>query len=191
MSSQGLAEAISTALSPATMGAVAAAALTTGDWTELAVAPVFGFLMGVVFLSVLPMAPIAVEDGVNALVDQRLESEEKRVALLMWSAPIYAGGAVAFATLGWGSMTFLAACYAVASALLAVITLRLRVSLHAAGVALPAVALVLTKGLLWAALLILLPVVAWARIRVGIHTPSQVAVGALVGGLVPLALLLL
>ena len=182
-------EVISAALSPATMGAVAAAALAGGDWSELAVAPALGFLMGVAFLSILPMAPIAVEDGVYGLVSQRLESEEKRIAVLTWSAPIYAGGSVAFVAVGWDSMAYLAACYAVASALLAAITLRFRASLHAAGVSLPAVALM--RGHPWSALLLLLPLVAWARVRAGAHTPSQVAAGAAVGGIVPLALWLL
>ncbi len=191
MPERGVVEVISTALSPATMGAVAAAALAGGDWSELAVAPALGFLMGVAFLSILPMAPIAVEDGVYGLMSQRLESEEKRIAILTWSAPVYAGGSVAFAAAGWDSMAYLAACYAVASALLAAITLRFRASLHAAGVSLPAVALTLMKGPSWSTLLLLLPVVAWARVRAGVHTPRQVAVGAVVGGLVPPALWLL
>lgn len=191
MPDRGVLEAISAALSPATMGAVAAAALASGDWSELAVAPALGFLMGVAFLSILPMAPIAVEDGVYGLVGQRLESEEKRIMILTWSAPIYAGGSVAFVAVGWDSMAYLAACYAVASALLAAITLRFRASLHAAGVSLPAIALALMRGPPWFALLLLLPLVAWARVRAGAHTPSQVAAGAAVGGIVPLALWLL
>ncbi|MDK2464406.1 MAG: hypothetical protein QI223_06525 [Candidatus Korarchaeota archaeon] len=191
MPGRGVVEVVSVALSPATMGAVAAVALASGGWSELAVAPALGFLMGVAFLSILPMAPIAVEDGVYGLMSQRIESEEKRIAVLTWSAPVYAGGSVAFVAVGWDSMAYLAACYAVASAMLAAITLRLRVSLHAAGVSLPAVALALMRGLPWSALLLLLPVVAWARIRAGVHTPRQVAVGAVAGGLVPLALWLL
>jgi len=188
---RGALEVVSAALSPATMGAVAAAALASGDWSELVVAPALGFLMGVAFLSIFPMTPIAVEDGVSGLMSQRIESEEKRIAILTWSAPVYAVGSVAFVAVGWDSMAYLAACYAVASALLAAITLRFRASLHAAGVSLPAIALALMRGPPWSALLLLLPVVAWARIRAGAHTPSQVAAGAAVGGLVPLALWLL
>ncbi len=185
----GLPEAISAALSPPVTGALAAAALTSGDWTELAVAPLFGFFMGIAFISVLPLAPVAVSaGGLGGVIGRGEVGERGRVALLAWSSPAYAAGAGAFSALGWGSMTFLAASYAVASAVLALATLRVRVSLHSAGVALPTAVLALVGGPRWFALLPLLPVVGWARVRVGVHTPAQVALGAAVGLLVPLTL---
>ncbi len=55
-------------------------------------------------------------------------------------------------------------------------------SLHAAGVAGAAVCLVYVFGVWGLPALLLLPGVFWARLALGRHTPVELALGAVVGG---------
>ncbi len=191
MKTEELAELLSLALSPPTLGALAAAALIASETAEAALAPVIGFGMGLVFLGILPAAPVAAGDGVNGLSGTRIKDRSRRVALLLWAAPVYAAGALAFRLMGWLSLSFLSASYSLTALTLALLSTKMRVSIHAAGLAIPGVTLALFRGLEWLSSLILIVPVAWARIKLRVHTPAHVLLGAVVGGLVPLLLWLL
>lgn len=64
------------------------------------------------------------------------------------------------------------------------ITVRWKVSMHAAVCAGAAVVLVVTYGPVWWLSLLLVAGVAWSRVRVRDHTPAQVVVGSVLGAVV-------
>jgi hypothetical protein len=72
--------------------------------------------------------------------------------------------------------------YALATLSFALLAPLVNLSLHAAGVSAATVCLTYVFGA-WGALAVLLvPLVWWARSRLGRHTPGELAVGTLVGG---------
>lgn len=88
------------------------------------------------------------------------------VALLLFRAPVI--------------VTALMLCYAGNTAVMMLITLRWKISVHASGIAGPVTALVYALGMWTAVFFIVLIPVGWARIRVGAHTPTQILAGVLV-----------
>ena len=72
--------------------------------------------------------------------------------------------------------------YALATALFALLSPTINLSLHAAGVSGAAVCLVFVFGIWGLPALLLVPLVWWARTVLGRHTPAELAVGVLVGG---------
>ncbi len=72
--------------------------------------------------------------------------------------------------------------YAVATALFALLTPLTNLSLHAAGVSGAAVCLFYVFGDWGLPAFVLVPLVWWARTVLGRHTPLELALGALVGG---------
>jgi hypothetical protein len=72
--------------------------------------------------------------------------------------------------------------YALATLLFALLTPFNNLSLHAAGVAGAAVCLVYVFGAWGVPALLLVPLVWWARTVLGRHTPTELALGVLVGG---------
>jgi membrane-associated phospholipid phosphatase len=76
---------------------------------------------------------------------------------------------------------WLTLCYAVNSLVMAMITLRWKISAHAAGAAMPFTALLTVFGTAALPLGIIIPVVCWARVRSKMHTVAQTCAGALLG----------
>jgi hypothetical protein len=72
--------------------------------------------------------------------------------------------------------------YALATALFALLTPLTNLSLHAAGVSGAAVCLLYVFGAWGLPAFLLVPLVWWARAVLGRHTPLELALGALVGG---------
>jgi hypothetical protein len=72
--------------------------------------------------------------------------------------------------------------YALATLLFTLLTPVTNLSLHAAGVSGAAVCLVYVFGAWGLPALLLVPLVWWARTVLGRHTPSELALGVLVGG---------
>lgn len=82
------------------------------------------------------------------------------------------------------TMVALMVSYVITSAVMLVITLRWKISIHAAGVAGPSMFLVLRYNLaLWPFLLVTL-LVCWSRWKLKVHTIEQVLAGALLSVLV-------
>jgi membrane-associated phospholipid phosphatase len=68
-------------------------------------------------------------------------------------------------------------CYLVNTAVMALISLKWKISIHATGIAGPAVILIFALGADALPFLLLAIPVAWARISLKVHTPMQVAAG--------------
>lgn len=117
--------------------------------------------------------------------DVHLPARTERLRPLLLAS---AGGLAAYLLLRAGGapepQIWLAAAGSAQTAVVFLITLRWKISMHAAaatGLSVLAVAVLGAAGL-WLAILI--PVVAWSRLRLRRHTPAQVVGGALCGALV-------
>jgi membrane-associated phospholipid phosphatase len=72
--------------------------------------------------------------------------------------------------------------YSLATLAFTLLTPLTNLSLHAAGVSGAAVCLVYVFGAWGLPAVLLVPLVWWARTNLGRHTPSELALGVLVGG---------
>jgi membrane-associated phospholipid phosphatase len=82
------------------------------------------------------------------------------------------------------TMVALMVSYVITSLVMMVITLRWKISIHAAGVAGPSMFLVLRYNLaLWPFLIVIL-LVCWSRWRLKVHTIEQVCAGAMLSALI-------
>jgi len=77
----------------------------------------------------------------------------------------------------WGLMW----CYAVNTVIIALVNLRWKMSAHTMGVAGALAGLTYVLGVAVLPTYVLIPVVAWARLRLGAHTLAQVIAGACAG----------
>ena len=115
--------------------------------------------------------------------DPRSIPRAERVGPLRVVATLHACAFLLVLLLGGpGELVAALLSYAMATVLFAVLTPMINISLHAAGVAGAAVCLIYVFGPWGLPALGLLPAVFWARLRLGRHTPLELALGALVGG---------
>ncbi len=115
--------------------------------------------------------------------DPRAIPRIERVGPLRVVAALHAAAFVIVSLLG-GPAELRAALlsYALATLGFVLITPVSNLSLHAAGVAGAAVCLVYVFGWWGLPAFLLLPAVFWARLALGRHTPAELALGAIVGG---------
>ena len=115
--------------------------------------------------------------------DPRSIPRAERVGPLRVVAALHAGAfALVYALGGPAELSAALLSYAGATALFALLTPFVNLSLHAAGVAGTAVCLAFVFGPWGAPAVLLLPAVFWARLRLGRHTLPELALGTLVGG---------
>ncbi|HET6885124.1 MAG TPA: hypothetical protein VFH32_02800 [Rubrobacteraceae bacterium] len=145
-----------------------------------------GLLWGLlcVFLtSGLSLAYLAYLARSGKVRDPRSIPQSERVGPLRVVAALHAGAFVIVALLGAPAPLQAALLsYALATLLFALLTPFKNLSLHAAGVAGAAVCLVYVFGAWGVPALLLVPLVWWARTVLGRHTPTELALGVLVGG---------
>jgi hypothetical protein len=170
------------------------------SWVDVA----HGTGVGVLFFCVLPLAYVAVLRKRGAVRSLEVRTRTKRFGPLAVGG---AAGGLALAAVWATDMTgrpLLGAfilCHLVNTGLIALITLRWKISIHCIGLAAVVSALVFVRahvggGLLASALAgrvvvvglaALVPVLAWARVRSGAHTLGQVVGGSLFGLVLPYA----
>ena len=115
--------------------------------------------------------------------DPRSIPRAERVGPLRVVAALHAGAFLIVALLGGpAELTAALLSYAIATALFALLTPLINISLHAAGVAGTAVCLAFVFGPWGLPAFLLLPAVFWARLKLERHTLTELALGALVGG---------
>ncbi len=115
--------------------------------------------------------------------DPRAIPQAERVRPLRVVALLHAGAFLAATLLGApAELRAALLSYAVATALFALLTPLSNLSLHAAGVTGAAVCLVFVFGAWGLPAILLVPLVWWARTVLGRHTPFELALGVLVGG---------
>ena len=115
--------------------------------------------------------------------DPRSIPQSERVRPLRVVAALHAGAFVTVALLGAPAPLRAALLsYALATLGFAALTPASNLSLHAAGVSGAAVCLTYVFGAWGLLAFSLLPLVFWARLALGRHTPFELALGSLVGG---------
>jgi hypothetical protein len=115
--------------------------------------------------------------------DPRSIPRTERVGPLRVVAALHAGAFLLVYGLGGpAELTAALLSYATATVIFALLTQRINISLHAAGVAGTAVCLIFVFGSWGLPALLLLPAVFWARLRLQRHTLTELALGALAGG---------
>ena len=115
--------------------------------------------------------------------DPRSISRAERVRPLRVVAALHVGAFLIVTLLGAPAQLRAALLsYAIATLIFALLTPLTNLSLHAAGVSGAAVCLIYVFGARGLPAVLLVPLVWWARTRLGRHTPAELALGALVGG---------
>jgi hypothetical protein len=115
--------------------------------------------------------------------DPRSISRAERVRPLRVVAALHVGAFLIVTLLGApAELRAALLSYALATLLFALLTPLTNLSLHAAGVSGAAVCLIYVFGARALPAVLLVPLVWWARTLLGRHTPSELALGVLVGG---------
>ena len=150
----------------------------SAGWTGLLWA-----LLCVLLTSGLSLVYLAYLRHAGRVQDSRKIPQEERVKPLRVVAGLHAGALLLVALLGAPvPLRAVLLSYALATAAFALLAPFVNLSLHAAGVAGTLVCLLLIFGLPGALFAPVLPLVWWARVRLGRHTHPELALGALVGG---------
>jgi hypothetical protein len=140
-------------------------------------------LLCVLLTSGLSLAYLAYLTHAGKVRDPRKIPQEERVRPLRVVAGLHAGAFVLVALLGAPvPLRAVLLSYTLATAAFAALAPFVNLSLHAAGVAGTLVCLLFVFGLPGALFAPVLPLVWWARVRLGRHTYPELLLGALVGG---------
>jgi membrane-associated phospholipid phosphatase len=135
----------------------------------------------VTFGTVVPLVMIYQFSKRGLISDFYISEKDERAKPFAGAAASYIVGSAALLLLRAPSMvTALMFCYAGNTAMMMLITLRWKISVHASGIAGPATALVYGIGTWAGVFFVLLIPVGWARLRLKAHTPWQILTGALV-----------
>jgi membrane-associated phospholipid phosphatase len=143
-------------------------------------------LLGTVFLSVLPIAPV-IYYARKGVVDIDVSERSMRPKLFGMAVLGYSLGSVTFYALQARSLMVLSIAYVGVTSSIALVSFFWKISVHAAGIAGPVTGLTYVFG--WSAVLLyllLLPV-GWARLELKAHSISQIISGAVLAVLVTFA----
>jgi hypothetical protein len=179
----GLARAVTELLAPANL---AVAQLLLVGWHSTRGPAGLGWgLLAATFCGLLPYGIVIAGVHRRRWTDRHLRARQQRpVPFLAGIASVLAGLAMLLALDAPRQLVALVAAMLTGLAATLVVTLWWKLSLHTAAAAGTVAILVLTYG---PALILAVPavaVVAWARVRLGDHTPAQTLAGAALGGLV-------
>ncbi len=138
---------------------------------------------GVVLYAVVPGLILVALHRTGVITELYPGERAQRGGLLLSGALCYFAG---YGVLSWlqapAAMLIAGCAFGLNALLVWGINQYWKISIHAVGVSGGVSVLVLAGGApLWPSLLAL-PLVAWARLRVGAHTPAQVMAGLLLGG---------
>ncbi|CAA9430264.1 MAG: hypothetical protein AVDCRST_MAG80-517 [uncultured Rubrobacteraceae bacterium] len=140
-------------------------------------------LLCVLLTSGLSLVYLAYLTRAGKVRDPRKIPQEERVKPLRVVAGLHVGAFLIVALLGAPvPLRAVLLSYALATGAFALLAPFVNLSLHAAGVAGTLVCLLLVFGLPGALFAPVLPLVWWARVRLGRHTHLELALGTLVGG---------
>lgn len=138
-------------------------------------------LLAFVFATLWPLLALFALVKSRRIPDMYVEEREKRtLPFLVAMAGYGLGGLLLWLAVSPSSSTILMFCYGGNTTAFLVMSLKWKPSVHASGVTGPMTVLALSVGPSALAFGLLLLPVAWARTRLGAHTWSQVATGALV-----------
>jgi membrane-associated phospholipid phosphatase len=179
MTSEELASMISLVFNPAVIAAFTFLILLY----PLRDIQVFLSLLGIciTFGTLVPLVMMYQLSKRGLISDFYVSEKEERVKPFVGVITSYVVGSVALLLVRAPTIvTALMLCYVGNTALMMLITLRWKISVHASGIAGPTTALVYGVGIWTAVFFALLFPVGWARLRLKAHTPWQMLAGTLV-----------
>ncbi len=168
-----LATLLSLMISPQLYGGLIACYL----WWYCGLGGLEALVMLVLTQTVLPLAPILL-DTYWGKTDIFVTEREKRWKYYILTTASYVLGIAYLAWRGLDVYMPLYISYIVLALVLALITLKWKISVHTAGIAGPTTLLVYFVGFNMALLYLLLIPVSWARHKLKAHTPAQLIAGA-------------
>jgi hypothetical protein len=173
-----LASLISHALNPSMVGLGVFAGLT---WMDMGAWP--AGTAGVFLFSILP-GTILFRLRRTGYIDQLYPNDGyQRGRLLLLGATCYFLGSIVLLLVSAPALMVGAGCAFCCNTLLVwLINRKWKISIHATGVGGALLILFLAGGTVLLSLAPTLPLLAWARLRLGSHTLAQVMAGALLGG---------
>jgi membrane-associated phospholipid phosphatase len=142
-------------------------------------------IIGIVFAPLVPFLHLVRQVRRGVVTDHHVQLREQRPRILLLALASGLTGLVLLVVLGAppGLIALLAAG-ATALGVALVITLRWKISVHVGAVAGIITVCAILLGPLALMLVPLVPLVAWARVEMGAHTPAQAIAGGLIGALV-------
>lgn len=160
--------------------------------------------VSLVFFCLVPLAFVIWMIRRGEAESLEVRRQDRRLKPFLVGIISYAVGMIVMATTGTTAVPFLvslALLYPINTAIIVLINLRWKISVHMTSLAgfvsillfvsmtvwraLPPATEAVLTAVTVAPLLVLLPLLMWARVRVEAHTPGQVAAGALFGLVVP------
>lgn len=133
------------------------------------------------FGCILPMIGVVVLMKMNLISDFYATDKDERFIPFLTTIFSYLLGVITLIIVGAPApITALMACYIVNGVVLAAITLKWKISIHASGVTSPVTALVYLLGTRLLPLFLLVVPVIWARLELKAHSKWQLTMGALI-----------
>ncbi len=154
-------------------------AFTSPTGTGPVLSPLQCFLIGIVFVVVLPISPVLASYAMGK-VDIWVSSREARTFYFVLAILTYFIGAMVFYYEKSISMYAISLTYAFVTLAVALINLKWKISVHTAGVSGPSTALVYVYGLVALSLIAIIVLVIWSRVKLKAHTTWQSIAGAVV-----------
>jgi membrane-associated phospholipid phosphatase len=181
---QKFAAIITEILAPAPLAMLAVAIV---DW-QTARTPLQALvwtIIGVVFAPLVPFLHLVRQVQRGVVTDHHVQLREQRPRILLIALASGLSGLVLLAVLGAPpGLVALLAAGATSLAVALLITLRWKISVHVGAVAGIITVCAILLGPCALVLVPLVPLVAWARVEMGAHTPAQTIAGGLIGALV-------
>lgn len=139
-------------------------------------------VIAIAFVALIPQAIILIGVQRNRLSDRHVRVREQRPGLIVLALlSIVAGLGILLALHASRELLALLAAMLVGLVVTLIVTLFWKVSLHTSTFAGAVTILVLAFGLSFALLYPLIILIGWARVEIDDHSPSQAAIGAVVG----------
>ena len=137
------------------------------------------------FTCVLPFVILLVLVRTGRVGDHHVSERSERAPVLVMSLACIAAGLALLTALGAPAPVLTMTLALIAGvAILALVSLRWKISGHATSASAAAVSVLVLLGLQWWPILVLVPLVGWARVTLGAHTIGPVLAGMAVGPLV-------
>ena len=130
--------------------------------------------------SLLPVITVLI-DTMRGRTDLYVSRVGERPKYFVAAVIAYLGSSIIMYILNYRYLAGLSLAYAVNTTAYLIISLTgFKASVHVGGVIGPITYLILTLNPLYSILYVLTPIVAWARLKLKAHTPSQLLIGAIV-----------
>ena len=144
--------------------------------------------LAVIYLSILPIALLLV-DFFRGKTDLFVSKREARSKYFAWATAVYGLGTIHFRVLNNKLIFLFLACYTTVTLSMMLLTYFTKVSVHASGTAGPITYMILVINPMWFLAYIVIPIVAYARIKEKAHTLKEVIIATIVSIIVTAATL--